>query len=149
MTTTASDTTIVKEITINVPAENIFAAITDPKQLPQWWGEPGKYQVTAMESDLRVGGRWKTTGTSADGTTFAVEGVYRLVDRPRLLEMTWNYDWEQGAAETVVRYELTETNGVTHLRVEHSGFGTKESRDNHNDGWDQVLSWMTAYVTKG
>lgn len=146
MTTTADTTTIVKEITINAPAAKVFAALTDPAQLPQWWGEEGKYRVDRMESDLRPGGKWGSYGTSADGSTFSVEGVYRVVDAPHLIEMTWKHDWEEDAEETIVRYELHEERGTTQLRVTHAGFTHKESRDSHSMGWDQVLGWMAGFV---
>lgn len=148
MTTTTDTTTIVKEITIDAPAANVFAALTDPAQLPQWWGEAGKYRVDRMESDRRPGGRWGSYGTSADGSTFSVEGVYRIFEPPTLVEMTWKHDWEADAQETVVRYELRESGASTHLRVVHSGFVTQGSRDSHSGGWDQVLGWMVAYVTR-
>ena len=83
--TTLADSTIVKEIDINAPAAKVFAALTDPKQLPQWWGEEGKYHVDTMESDLRVGGRWRSAGSSVNGSTFSVEGVYRAIDAPSLI----------------------------------------------------------------
>lgn len=148
MSLTQTENTIVKEITIKAPAAKIFAALTDPQQLPQWWGEEGKYRVDRMESDLRPGGKWGSYGTSPDGSTFSVEGVYRIVEPPTLLELTWKHDWEELPHETLVRYELTESSGATHLRVTHSGFTTAESRNNHDAGWNQVLSWLDAYVTK-
>ena len=147
MSTSAATSTIVKEITIHAPAAKVFAALTDPAQLPQWWGEAGRYQVDRMTSDLRVGGHWRSEGTSADGSTFSVEGIYRVVDPPHVVEMTWKHDWEEDAEETVVRYDLAEREGSTHLRVTHSGFTNASSREAHAGGWDQVLSWMSAYVT--
>jgi uncharacterized protein YndB with AHSA1/START domain len=146
MTTTADATTIVKEITIDARAAKVFAALTDPAQLPQWWGEEGKYKVDRMESDLRPGGKWGAYGTSSDGSAFSVEGVYRIVDAPHLVEMTWKHDWEESAEETVVRYDLTETNGTTLLRVTHSGFVSPKSRDEHAKGWEQVLAWLAAFI---
>ncbi len=147
MSTTADTSTIVKEITIHAPAAKVFAALTDPAQLPQWWGAEGAYHVDRMISDLRVGGRWRSEGISADGGTFSVEGIYRVVEPPHALEMTWTHDWEEHADETVVRYDLAERDGSTHLRVTHSGFTNAASREAHSSGWDQVLPWMVAYVT--
>jgi len=85
MTTTDSSTTIVREITIDAPAAKIFAALTDPDQLVQWWGDDEIYRCTNMERDLRVGGKWRTTGRDAQGKSFAVEGLYRVIDPPRVL----------------------------------------------------------------
>ena len=148
MTTTNLITPIVQQITIDAPASAIFAALTDPQQLPQWWGEDGMYHVTTMESDLRVGGRWKSSGTGSDGKPFAVHGIYRVIDAPRVLEYTWNYDWDDANAETVVHYELEERDGATHLRVTHTGFVTVESRDGHDNGWVRVLGWLKAYTER-
>jgi uncharacterized protein YndB with AHSA1/START domain len=147
MMNVADDATqIVKEITIDAPAETIFAALTEPDQLTQWWGEEGLYHVTHMETDLRVGGTWRSTGKSASGATFVVEGEYRAIDRPRLLEYTWRHDWDGAPEETLVRYELTERDGSTLLRVCHSGFTNITSRNNHNEGWNRVLGWLKNFA---
>ena len=50
--------TIVQEITIKGAAERIFAALLDPAELMEWWRATGKFEVTHMETDLRVGGKW-------------------------------------------------------------------------------------------
>jgi uncharacterized protein YndB with AHSA1/START domain len=146
MNVTGSTTQVIKEITIDAPAETVFAALVEPEQLTQWWGEDGLYHTEHMVVDLRVGGKWRTTGTSADGKPFAVEGVYRAIERPNLLEYTWRYDWGDQPEETVVRYELTERDGTTTLRVTHSGFTDQTSRDNHDTGWDRVLGWLKRFA---
>jgi uncharacterized protein YndB with AHSA1/START domain len=133
--------TIVKEITINAPADKVFAALTDPQQLPQWWGDG----VNRWESDLRPGGRWASYGAFADGSNFVVKGVHRVLLSPTLAEMSvehWGTD-----AETVVRHDLTERENKTHLRVTHSGFADQQFRDAHSHGWDQTLSRLVMFVT--
>ena len=147
MTATDSATTLVREITINAPAAKVFAALTDPDQLPKWWGDDETYHCTSMERDLRVGGTWKTTGVGTDGGEFTVEGKYLAIDAPRLLEYSWLPSFgTPHDAETVVRIELAESNGATHLRLTHSGFSSRESRDQHDAGWVSVLGWLKAFV---
>jgi len=146
MSATSTADTIVKEISIDAPAEKIFAALTEPDQLTQWWGEEGKYHVEQMEADVRVGGRWRTTGTSSDGQPFAVEGVYREIDPPRVLVYTWAHDWGD-RAQTLVRFDLTERGGSTLVKVTHSGFADSQSRDDHDRGWTVVLGWLNAFVS--
>jgi len=148
MSSTSTNLTIVKDVTIDAPAAKVFAALTEPDQLTQWWGSDEIYRVTHMERDLRVGGTWRTTGRGADGHTFAVEGVYRAIEPPRLLEYTWNYDWDEHRAETVVRFELTERAGSTHVHVTHSGFLERAAHDQHEQGWDLVLGWLTRFVER-
>ena len=146
MSATSTADTIVKEISIDAPAAKIFAALTEPDQLTQWWGEEGKYHVEQMEADVRVGGRWRTTGTSSDGQPFAVEGVYRKIDPPRVLVYTWAHDWGD-RAQTLVRFDLTERGGSTLVKVTHSGFADSQSRYDHDRGWTVVLGWLNAFVS--
>jgi uncharacterized protein YndB with AHSA1/START domain len=149
MTVTNPETTIATEITIDAPPAKIFAALTEPDQLPQWWGEEGSYHVESMERDLRVGGRWRSSGKGPDGQSFSVEGVYRTIDPPHVLEYTWNYDWDPNAAETLVRFDLLDRAGGTLVRVTHSGFVDPKARDNHREGWPRVLGWLASYVAPG
>ena len=47
--------------------------------------------------------------------------------------------------ESVVRIELEEKNGVTTVRLTHSGLTSETSRISHR-GWPQILTWLRAYV---
>lgn len=148
MNITDTSSTIVTSVVINASAAKVFAALTEPEQLMQWWGDDAVYRSTSIEGDLRVGGTWRTTGTSADGEAFAVSGRYLIVEPPHLLEYTWNHEWGGGPAhpETVVRYELDERDGVTHLRLTHSGFVDPADKADHEAGWALVLGWLRAYA---
>jgi len=147
MTATEShDHTIVQEIIIKASAERIFAALTDPQQRMKWWGAEGQYRATHMESDLRPGGKWSTRGTGY-GKSFSIHGEYRVIERPRLLAFTWIPDWQQNASdasESLVRFDLAEKDGVTTVRLTHSGL-TPEGRQAHR-GWPQVLGWLKAWL---
>lgn len=136
--------TIVQEVTINAPAEHVFDVLMDPAHRVKWWGQEGRFQTTNALSDLRVGGRWMVTGTGM-GRPFKVEGIYRVVERPRVVAFTWNPSWDEHATETLVRFDLNEQNGVTTVRLTHSGFASQASRDAHL-GWPQILGWLKAYA---
>jgi uncharacterized protein YndB with AHSA1/START domain len=145
-TPSIESTTIVREIEIRASAARVFAAITDPAQVTTWWGSADTYRCTTMEQDFRVGGKWRTTGHGADGKPFAVEGVYRIIDPPRVLEYTWRHDWGDQPEETVVRYELDEERASTRVRVVHSGFRDAKAKADHDAGWTRVLGWLTDYL---
>ncbi len=145
MSTTTTSDTIVKEIAIQASAERVFEALTNPQQRLKWWGAEGAYRGTHMESDLRPGGKWLTRGVGRDGTAFSVAGEYREIERPRVLVFTWLPSWEKNAPESLVRFDLDEKDGVTTVRLTHSGLTTEASRDHHK-GWPQVLAWLRAYV---
>lgn len=143
---TASNT-IVQEIAIKGTAERIFAALTNPDERLKWWGGPeGRFKLTSFESDLRPGGKWIMHATNAQGgREVTIRGEYREIDRPRLLVFTWLPDWYENATESLVRWNLEECDGVTTVRLTHSGLLTDASRENHR-GWPQILSWLRAYV---
>ena len=106
------------------PAARVFEPLVDPAQRMKWWGQAGRFETTNAESDLRPGCRWLMSGMGM-GRPFKVEGVYRIIEPPRLLTFTWLPSWDEGATETLVRFDLDEQNGVTTVRLTHSGFATK------------------------
>ena len=153
---------IVAEIFIAAPPARVFQAITDPNQMPLWWGQQGNYRVTEWKGDLRPGGKWSSVGVGADGKSFRVEGEYLEVDPPRLLVHTWIKSWS-GALKTVVRWELepTDVHGLhpsgprragtgTLVRIRHKGFaGAPQDAAAHAEGWKRVLGWLHGYIEKG
>jgi len=159
MAVTPDQDVVLGEVFIAAPPARVFEAITDPAQVPRWWGQQGMYRITEWKAELRPGGKWSSTGTSADGTTFTVAGEYLEVDPPCLLVHTWIASW-CGNLNTVVRWELeaTDVHGLhpngpkragtgTLLRIRHQGFGgSPQAAKGHAEGWTRVLGWMQAYL---
>lgn len=140
-----NDGFVLATIDIKAPVDKVFAALTDPDQLPKWWGQDGMYHTTSMTRDLRPGGAWETVGTGADGSTFSVGGTYTTVEPPHRLGFTWKPTWE--SFETRVEYSLSAIDGGTRLTVRHSGFGEHAaSCENHGKGWERVLGWLDAWA---
>jgi len=145
MNPTTTHDMIMQEISINSPAERIFAALTNPEERLKWWGGPGgRFTLTDFESELRPGGKWIMRAESF-GRAVTIRGVYREIDRPRLLIFTWLPDWYENATESLVRWDLEERDGVTTVRLTHSGLPTEAARENHR-GWPQILGWLKAYI---
>jgi uncharacterized protein YndB with AHSA1/START domain len=140
-----AEDTIVQEITINAPAQRIFEALTNPDQRVDWWGAKGRFQTTHVESDLRPGGKWTMGGVGIGGKPFTVRGEYRSIEPPRSLVFTWLPDWEENALETLVRFDLDEKEGVTTVRLTHSGLTRESSRASHR-GWPEILSRLQNYA---
>ena len=143
---TTSTDTIVQEITIDAPARRVFDALANPSERVKWWtASDGRFRTTNMESDLRPGGQWVMSGMRGDGQSFSIKGEYRAVVPPTLLEFTWLPDWQGDQTVSLVRIELTETGGATHVRLTHSGLTTERSRNSHR-GWPGILAWLKAYA---
>jgi uncharacterized protein YndB with AHSA1/START domain len=159
-TLTPNQDAVLVEIFIAAPPARVFQAISDPQQIPRWWGQDNLYHVTKSTADVRRGGKWRSEGKGADGTEFYVEGEYLEVEPPRRLVHTWFGSFHQ--KKTVVRWELEpqtvnalhpsgprKTGTGTLVRVTHEGFGADvESAKAHGEGWKRVLGWLEAFVTK-
>lgn len=138
------------EVHIAAPPERVFQALTDPRQLMQWWGQKGMYHHTSWRADVRPGGEWRSDGVSdVNGSPYHVSGEYVEVDPPRLLSFTWVSSWS-AELKTLVRWELQAASGGTLVRLRHSGFaGAAAVAQDHYRGWVHVIGWMQAFVEAG
>src|SRR5215472_14749307 len=141
--------TILADIFVAAPPERVFEAISDPKQLMQWWGKKGMYRSNSWVADVRPGGKWRCDGTGAEGNVYRVEGEYLEVDPPHKLVHTWIASWS-GPLATTVHWELTPSNNDTKVNLRHTGFkNLPDAARSHAQGWSRVLVWMQAYAERG
>ncbi|HVZ49777.1 MAG TPA: SRPBCC domain-containing protein [Gemmatimonadaceae bacterium] len=139
-----TDGLVLASVEIAATPERVFTALAS-EEIAQWWRSPDAYRVTRWVGDVRPGGRWRSEGTSADGSTFAVGGEYLEVDPPRLLVHTWSYEGRPGPV-TTVRIRLEPVTGGTRVTVRHSGFTDATQCDGHARGWERVLGWLGNWV---
>jgi uncharacterized protein YndB with AHSA1/START domain len=161
-TITPDQDAVLAEVFIAAPPARVFQAISDPAQMPLWWGQSSMYHLTKSTMDVRVGGKWRSDGVGKDGLPFHVEGEYLEVDPPRLLVHTWIGSYS-GPLKTIVRWELEpqtvhglhpsgpkKSGTGTLVRVRQEGFaGVPEAAISHEDGWKRVLGWLVSFVENG
>ena len=136
------------EIFIAAPRERIFEALTDPKQAVRWWGRKDEYYLNEFEMDVRVGGKWSTSGKSLKSGDLEVHGEFLEVDPPRRLAYSWISSWLPKLTKVV--WELESQAKGTLVKLTHSGFaGNPQATKAHSHGWSLVFSWLQAYVEKG
>ncbi len=139
---------IVSEININVSADRVFRALTDPGQVLLWWGQTGVYRCTEFHADVRPGGKWRSAGIGPDGRPFEVTGEYLEVNPPNLLVHTWTASWT-GDAQTTVRWEIESGKDGTLLRIRHSGLAAHPGIGDSYRGWPRMLGWIQALLEQG
>jgi uncharacterized protein YndB with AHSA1/START domain len=145
----ATERQIVESIDIAAPSECVFRALTEPKALLAWWGDPTSYPATHWEMDLRRGGKWLSRWKNlADGTEFELGGEVLEVLAPHLLVVSWWDERYPGLEHTTVRYEIERLpTGSSRVRVTHSGFeGARLDFDDYNGGWSMVLSSLRRHA---
>jgi uncharacterized protein YndB with AHSA1/START domain len=110
--TTPNELEIRIERVFDAPRDHVFAVWTDPKLIPEWWGDA----TVVEEMDVRAGGRWRFR--TANGVV--VEGEYREVVAPERLVQTF-----QNHLQTL---EFQDVDGRTKL-TQTMRFETSEQRD--------------------
>jgi uncharacterized protein YndB with AHSA1/START domain len=141
--TLPSDTQILITREFNAPRHLVFRAWTTPEHVRRWW-HAKRGEVTVVDIDLRVGGRWRWVMVTPDGMEVGFHGEYREIVPDERLVSTEVYEGmpvRDGRPEpyAVNTLTLTEVDGRTQLSllVEHE---TKEARDGHvNSGMEDGL----------
>jgi uncharacterized protein YndB with AHSA1/START domain len=137
-----NDTSLTIVRRIKASPETVFTAFTQPAQIAQWWG-PDAGPVLLAETDLRVGGQFRVRFRMLDGTEHESSGVYREMDPPKRLAMTWLWQGED-TAESLVTVDLRPLEDGTELTFTHSRLPTLASRDGHLEGWNDALDKLEA-----
>jgi len=109
--TTPNELEIRVERVFDAPRAHVFSVLTDPKLIPEWWGDG----TVVEEMDVRPGGTWRFR------TNFGVvEGEYREVEPPGRIVQTF-----QNHLQTIEFEDLGEQTKLT--QTMH--FETIEERD--------------------
>ncbi len=128
--TTPSDREIVLRRTFDAPRHLVFASMTRPEHVRQWYGR-GSMTLTVCEIDLRVGGAYRFTMRTPDGVHHTLQGTYREITPPDRIVFTEGYVTEGfKSEEALVTSVFTEIDGKTTLTatVLHA---SRENRDRH------------------
>ncbi len=104
----------------------VWAAMTNPEQIPRWWG-PRRFTTTVDKMDVRPGGAWRFVQRDAEGNEYAFHGEYREVAPPERLVYTFVFEAmpDQVMVETAT---LDESDGKTTVTTVDA-FATAEARD--------------------
>jgi uncharacterized protein YndB with AHSA1/START domain len=129
---------------IRAPREEIFAALTDPKLLVQWWG-PGAVSCPEAEVDLREGGEYRLANLETDGSMIWISGRFERVRRPEELVYTWSISTIPGAP-TLVRVRFLPHPDGTELVLKHERFAVEAARHMHIQGWGACIDKLEALL---
>jgi uncharacterized protein YndB with AHSA1/START domain len=126
---------------IDAPPERVFRALTDARELMQWF-------PSFAESDPRTGGDYVLQFEFDDESknhTYA--GRYEDVTPNERVRYPWNGQF----GETTVEFELRPSDPGTEVVLEHSGWTeeAEEARRLHEQGWGFFLDNLERYLSGG
>jgi uncharacterized protein YndB with AHSA1/START domain len=144
------DREIVITRTLDAPCELVFAAWTDPKHLPHWYGPDG-FTTTIHAMDLRPGGVWRLTMRGPDGRDYHNTLVFSEVVPPERL--VYRHVLEPGTEpsthQTTVTFAARGAKTDLTLRMV---FDSNEARDHiiriyqAVEGGKQTVARLAGYV---
>jgi uncharacterized protein YndB with AHSA1/START domain len=142
MTIRQPDITIVRRL--RASPEEVYAAITKPDQILQWWG-PDAGPAVKAETDLRPGGRYSVVFRLRDGSEHNPTGVYREVVPNRKLVFTWEWpgrdEWQSQVTILLRPIDLG-----TELTLTHEELPTDDAIDSHRAGWTGWVGELHTYL---
>lgn len=116
-------------------AASLYAAWTTDFDL--WFAQPG-----TLSMEPREGRAWFFYNRDEWGR-HPHYGRFLRLDPDHLIETTWltgnGTDAGTGGAETVLQIVLEPEGDATILRLTHSGFASRQSRDAHAENWPLAL----------
>lgn len=139
-----------REVVIRASASRVWAALTEPAHLAEWFGDAGA-EMDGLRPGGRITFRWREHGTS--------RAVIERVEAPHRFSYRWalrpDVDPRPGNS-TLVEFTLRAKGDVTRLRVVESGFATLEwpegerARDVrlNTSGWAAELAELVAYLER-
>jgi uncharacterized protein YndB with AHSA1/START domain len=119
--TLPTDEQILIEREFDAPAHLVYKAFTTPELVKRWW-HAKRGQVTLVEIDLRVGGRWRYVMVTPEGAEVGFHGAYReIVPSERIVTTDIYEGLPEGVSEddaaTVNTATFTEAHGRTTLAI--------------------------------
>jgi uncharacterized protein YndB with AHSA1/START domain len=138
---------IERVLTLPVPPERVWQALTEPDQLARWFGR-------RAEVDLRVGGTaffiWEDETARAR---------IEVIDPPHHFAFRWRpyksdpaLPIESGGPTTLVEFRLEPVSEGTRLRLVESGFAAlppeiyASTLAGNQSGWEEELGHLAAYL---
>jgi uncharacterized protein YndB with AHSA1/START domain len=138
------------------PREIVWKACTSADLIPKWWG-PRKYTTIVDKMDFRVGGAWRFLNRDADGNEFAFNGTFKVIDPPRRLTYTFEFEPMAGHISTdEITFEEM-PGGKTKL-IARSTFASLEDlegmlqsgmEEGATETWDRLEELVTKQATAG
>ena len=136
--------TLVLTRILDAPPARVFDAWLNREEWQAWIGPEGvRCEVPLLEP--RVSGRYRVTMHFSGGHTIPVAGVFRIIDRPHRLAMTWGMEGDP-SRQSLLTITFMNLGQSTELTLRQEGLGSAFNRDDHGKGWHSALNKLVAHL---
>lgn len=144
--TSAATGTVSLHRVLRAPPERVYRALLDPDAMVKWL-PPHGFTGRVLESDVRVGGRYRMQFTHfGNGQTHSFGGEYlELVPNERVVN-TDRFDDPHLPGEMVTTFTLRAVSCGTELRAEQRGIPAMIPTEACYLGWQESLQLLALLV---
>ena len=143
---------ILASVDVPTTQEKAFKALSEAKQIEEWWGSSDTYRMTKWVDDFKVGGTYTVDVVNANGDVKPASGKFLEINIPSKFSHTRIYEWDfpiLGRRETTITYNFNKIENGTRVTVRHEGFLNYDiPAYEHADGWIRVLNWLKSFLSK-
>jgi uncharacterized protein YndB with AHSA1/START domain len=126
-------------LTVDVPREQVFRALTDARELKRWW-------ITDGISEPRPGGRFRYEWRMEDQANDHVqEGTYDALVEGERVELPWSGP----GGDSHVALALSEADRGTRVSLVHSGIAAEDQYERYEQGWQGFLANLKSVLEGG
>ncbi|MEN7551077.1 SRPBCC domain-containing protein [Rapidithrix thailandica] len=136
---------LVIERTFKTPVEKVWRAITDKKQMKEWYFDLKEFKA-------EVGFEFQFNAGTENGEYLHLCKVTEVIPLKKL-RYSWRYDGYPG--NSFVTFELFPEGEFTRLKLSHEGLESfpKDNKDfastNFEEGWGQIIgAFLKAHLEK-
>ena len=141
MTTTEAKQVVLRR-TYDAPSERVFEAWTDPALLARWYTPGDGWEMSVLELDLRVGGRFLVRFGAPGETPYEESGEYLEIRRPaRLAFTTILRRAGEIIEETRCEVDFLDLGGRTEVVLTEVGSDPAHLED-RRQGWGETLDHL-------
>ena len=134
-----TDLTLTVRKLIPVPAERVYNAWLDPAMMRKFlFGGPDMH-VSAVETDPKVGGRYRVVMTNASGDV-PHSGTYLTLTPHSHITFTWELPYS--VEGSTVSLDFTPEGQGTMVTLTQVRFANEGARDGHTMGWTFILDTL-------
>lgn len=128
------------------PPERVFDAWLTREQWQSWIGPEGvDCDVHLLEP--QVGGCYRLTMHVGGQPPLVVAGVFKAIERPRLLSFTWGAEGDP-SRQSLVTLTFLDLQGKTEMTLRQEGLGNAANRDQFGRGWNSALNKLDRYLVR-
>ena len=131
-----------KELVIDASISRVYDAITDMKQLSQWFPD-----VVSLEPKINGKIVFRFNNSSSSGSDTTIEGKITELEKNKKLTYTWSHPDVPNFPLTKVIWNLEQMEkNKTRVVIVHSGFVDENTMNSYSNRWLWITKNLNIFV---